>query len=195
MIPYWLFVYEWNGGVYHVMQNASSGEVAGTLPKTARRKWITAAITAFGILMVALSGYIIYKTRDMYDAIFLLCMTLPLTGAGFYYRDKIAKRKSQIKFAPVTEIGVHWAELKKFEKRFIATIGIVMLGWILSALLLTVLMPVLLPKLWKDPVHMERPHAPEINTAKKIIKLKKRKISGIIEEVTDEDGNIFVVEI
>ena len=194
MIPYWLFVYEWNGKTYHVMQNASSGEVAGTLPKTSRRKWITGILTAFGVLMVALASYIIYKTRDMYDAIFLLCLSLPLTGAGFYYRDVISKRKSKIKFAPVAEIGEHLNALRKFEKKFISSIGIIMVGWILSALLLTVMMPVLLPKFWKDPVIMERPEPPAA-ASKKVIKLKKQKVSGVKEQIVDDDGNVFEVEI
>ena len=195
MIPFWLFVYDWEGQTYYVMQNAASGAVDGTLPTTSRRKWFAALLTIAAVALIALVSWGTWQAKGFYDTIFIVVLTSPLAAAGVVYRDIITSKKSKLKLAPVSDIGSCLKKLKNFEKIFLSLAGIVMAGWIGLALMLTLSMPVLLPKFWHDPVALKPPEPPRLDLKeKKLIRLKKRKVENIKSEVSDEDGNIFVIE-
>lgn len=201
MIPFWLFVYEWEGKTYFVMQNAASGAVDGTLPSSPRRKVIAALLTAAAAVLIALASWILWRLRGPCDALFALAWMLPLAACGMMYRDAVTRRKARIKLVPVAEIGNSFRKLQAFEKRFLTLAGAVMVGWIAAAVLLTLLMPVLLPKIWHDPVEPVAPDPPQQRMTmrsrgeqKRYIRLKIDKIADLSEEIRDDDGNVFVVE-
>lgn len=202
MIPFWLFVYEWEGCSYYVMQNAASGAVAGTVPTTSRRKWIAAGLTAGGIAAVGIGAGILAAFQSKVDAVMFIVLTLPLVCAGIVYREQIAIRKSKIKLAPVGEIGKHLAKLKEFEQRFTTYSGLVMAGWAVVAFIVTALMPIVMPNLWYDAAE-DRRYEPPVDKVEQLansqkrktyIKLRLKKIDGISEEIEDDSGNAFVIE-
>ena len=200
MIPYWLFVYDWDGKSYFVMQNAASGAVSGTLPSSSRRKWIARGLTAAGFLLAGGLGYLVWKNRSDFDGVLFLALTLPLAMAGGIYRNHISSRKSRIKLAPVSEIGTLLKNLKQFEKKFLLLTSLAMILWSVASLGIIAVLPVVLP-FWRDPITLHEPNKPEKplppsekrKQEKKVIKLKLRKVSGLVENTTDEDGNVFTI--
>ncbi|MBQ9501557.1 MAG: hypothetical protein IJU70_05325 [Lentisphaeria bacterium] len=203
MIPYWLFVYEWNGKSYFVVQNAVSGAVGGTLPTSNRRKWIAAGLTLFAILLSGLTFWAMWNLRNEYEALLVLVLILPTACFGMLYREAILKRKSRLKLVPAEEVGELLLWLKAFERSFITLSCIFIPAWVILSLLLVSMLPVVMPGIWgvrtymREPTPPEEPHSERDarqGQKKKVVKLKLRKIGAISEEIQDDDGNTFVVE-
>lgn len=198
MIPYWLFVYDYKGESYYVMQNAVTGEVAGSLPKTSRRKLISWALTGCAFVLSGLFAWILSAVCSPYDAAMFGALCFPTLAVGFIYREIIARQKSKMKAAPLSEMHEHLVKLKKFEKRFIHFTGLAVTGWCIVALLFTLLLSVIIP-VWRDPYLADMPEEPKYpgqNAVEKIpaIRLKLEKVAGITEEISSDDGDTFVIE-
>ena len=199
LIPYWLFAYEYKGAAYYVMQNASSGTVAGSLPGSSRRKWIAWALTGTAFLLIGLCSWALYGFRNVYDAVMFASLCLPLLSSGFLYRDIMARQKARIRVSPVSSMGEHLAKLKLFENRFIRYTGLVVLGWCCAALALTLMLAVLLP-FWRDPVFPGAPPEPEypgtgtaVQKKSPVILLKLQKVPEITHTFVSEDGEEFLI--
>ena len=202
MIPYWLFVYDYNGETYYVMQNAVTGAVAGDLPNSSRRKLISWALTGSAALLSVLSVMAIKSWRGGYDAVLLGALCFPTLCAGFIYQDVIAKYKARIKTAPPSEAWGLWQKLKNFESNFIKFAGLTVLGWCFLSILLTLLISAALP-IWRDPMPLEPPQMPvresrqtEVQKEKSdtVIKLKSRTAPNLVKEIEAEDGTVYVIE-
>ena len=115
MIPYWLFVYEYENETYYVMQNAVTGAVTGTHPKTARRKLISWGVSGLAFILTGLFAWFMSLMRSPYDAGMVVAFCFPTLCAGFIYRDIIARKKANIKAAPLNEMADLLEKLKKFD--------------------------------------------------------------------------------
>lgn len=196
LIPFWLFVYEWNGETYYCLQDASSGEIKGTLPTTSKRKVTSWILTAVTLLILSFISFLLWKLRSPYDAAFFASLTYPVIGAGLVYREIIAFKKSKIKFANESIICDELQKIKKFEANFITKACTFIGIWIAAAIVATFAIALLLP-IWcnpKKPLPPIPPERPGIQEQSKVIKLKKKKVENLIEEVSDDDGNAFVIE-
>ncbi|MBE6357105.1 MAG: hypothetical protein E7058_08350 [Lentisphaerae bacterium] len=206
LIPYWLFVYEYQGGCYYVMQNAVTGAVTGSLPETSRRKMIGWALTGTALVLIGLFAGLMGLIRSNYDALMVAALSFPTLCAGFLYREIITRKKTRIKTVSLAEMPEQLENLNKFEKNFIKFTGLAVAGWCIAAMFFTFFLALVIP-VWKDPILKDIPEEPKYpqtvqvsNDAQQpgpkpsVIRLKRTKIPAIQETVDSEDGISFIIE-